>query len=185
MFLLSYADHRLQLREPGKPDEWRLTSRADFPEFTTLHALPDMGLFEADAPLRMEFVESIRKPVVRVVLQYRELADSEANLPVSALAGLQWQQELVSEFTYYDEKANTYVSAAQRQRTRASALSGTCRRSNSTPLTLSGQWPPTKTARRLRPCRHTACGAFRRSCRYRSAMLSLTRSGKRTACSPT
>ncbi|UUZ48743.1 hypothetical protein LP420_39790 [Massilia sp. B-10] len=116
MFLLSYADHRLQLHEPGKPDEWRLTSRADFPEFTTLHALPDMGLFEADAPLRMEFVESIRKPVVRVVLQYRELADSEANLPVSALAGLQWQQELVSEFTYYDEKANTYVAQRARER---------------------------------------------------------------------
>jgi uncharacterized repeat protein (TIGR01451 family) len=108
VFLLTYANHGHNA--PPYQAAWLPTWSAPYAEPANIAGLPRLGQVTGANPLRLRFAETVRKPLSKVVLQFREIGAAEAGLALSGLDGLVWKEVLVNNFVGPATSGNDYVS---------------------------------------------------------------------------
>ncbi len=102
VFLVAYADQ--SPRGNSHP--------AIFPERSAVGQLPMLRDAGPD-PMRFRYAESIRRPVVKVVVQIREIGDAERAMAVDELDPAGWNDTLIGKFTVLDPiTSNASIAAA-------------------------------------------------------------------------
>jgi subtilase family serine protease/flagellar hook assembly protein FlgD len=109
VFFLRYANHRLiyppaptdPSQPPNKP-YWAGPLGLEYRQADIVAELPGFS-HPGGNPLRLEVVETVRKPLTKVILQYREVTPADRQLPLGRLNELQWEEILLNNFVKYSD----------------------------------------------------------------------------------
>ncbi|WP_426212030.1 CARDB domain-containing protein [Massilia sp. TWP1-3-3] len=80
-----------------------------YPVNATIGTIPLLGVFSGKFPVRFEYTQTLANPIAKVILQYRKILPAEKNLPLAAIATMQWEEMLISQFIERDPKGSAYL----------------------------------------------------------------------------